>query len=164
VLVLAACSPGGPGLPGASPSTKGDLQQMLQISRQFSQCVRDHGHANFPDALIDVDEVVYPDMPGLDIKAIVTEAEQIPECKAILDQLQSLRGPTAAPLSADDLRKLREFAACIRSNGVSEWPDPKADGTFPINGTPLENEGKSERLLSALDACKSVYDKRIATS
>jgi hypothetical protein len=128
VLVLAACSPGGPGLPGASPSTKGDLQQMLQISRQFSQCVRDHGHANFPDALIDVDEVVYPDMPGLDIKAIVTEAEQIPECKAILDQLQS------------------------------------ADGTFPINGTPLENEGKSERLLSALDACKSVYDKRIATS
>jgi len=159
---LVACTSGGQGSPTASPSA--NLQHTLEISRQFSQCAREHGHANFPDPVIDIDEVVYPDTTGLDIKQIVGQVEQIPECKAIMDQLQALRRPNAPPVSADDLRKLRQLAACIREHGVSEWPDPKADGTFPISGTPLENEGKSERMLSAFDACKSIYDKRIATS
>jgi hypothetical protein len=167
LLVLAgnllACSPGGSGSPTASPSAKANLQHMLEITRRYAQCARDHGHPNFPDPLIDVDEVVYPDIPGLNAKEITTELDQIPECKALMDQIQSLRTP-AAPPSTEDLAKLRELAKCMREHGLNDWPDPKADGTFPISGTALETEGKSERFMSALDACKSIYDKRIATS
>jgi hypothetical protein len=42
--------------------------------------------------------------------------------------------------------------------------DPNADGRFPISGTPLESEGKSARVLAAMDACKPHWDKGIGVS
>ena len=56
------------------------------------------------------------------------------------------------------------YAKCMREQGIDGFPDPKPDGTFPLLGTPLENEGKSERVLTALEACKHLYDKKIALS
>jgi ABC-type sugar transport system ATPase subunit len=48
------------------------------------------------------------------------------------------------------------FAACMRQHGVPDWPDPKADGTFPFVGTALEREGKSPRVLAAARACRQL--------
>jgi hypothetical protein len=160
---LTACSSGGDGSPGGSAGTNADIQRQLDISRQVSQCARAHGYPAFPDPVIDANEIVYPDTAGLDLKETFRALEQVPECKALLDQ-RNVGRPSDPPVSAEDLTKLREFAKCVRAHGIPEWPDPRADGTFPINGTPLENEGKSDRFLSAVDACKSIYDKRIATS
>jgi hypothetical protein len=58
------------------------------------------------------------------------------------------------PPSAQDMANLRHFAQCMRDNGIPEWPDPKPDGTFPIIGTPLEAEGKSQRVLGGMNACQ----------
>jgi hypothetical protein len=44
----------------------------------------------------------------------------------------------------------------MREHGVPEWPDPKADGTFPIVGTEIEREGKSPRVVRAGQACKEL--------
>jgi hypothetical protein len=52
----------------------------------------------------------------------------------------------------------------MREHGIPEFPDPKADGTFPIIGTPLENAGNSEAARSAMDACKVIYDGKITPS
>jgi hypothetical protein len=92
---------------------------------------------------------------------------EIPQCKPIMEQIQAANGHqerSQEPPSAADLAKLREFAQCIREHGIPEWPDPKADGSFPVVGTPLEHEGRSERFMTALDACKNIYDQRIVTS
>ena len=37
---------------------------------------------------------------------------------------------------------------------MPDWPDPKADGTFPLVGTSIEREGKSPRFLKAARACR----------
>ncbi|MET7392915.1 hypothetical protein ABZS66_05385 [Dactylosporangium sp. NPDC005572] len=167
VFVLAGCSsgPSGPSGPGASASGGLDEERALSIGRRFAQCARDHGYPSFPDPDIQDGQLVYP-AAGPDLKEqIRTIMEQHPECKAIMDESMSLpddrRDPTP---SAEDLEKLRAFAKCMREQGIDGFPDPKPDGTFPLVGTPLEHEGASERVLTAIDACKHLYDKKIAIS
>ncbi|WP_433042634.1 hypothetical protein [Dactylosporangium sp. CS-033363] len=161
---LTACSSGAGG-PGAAPSGSFDSDRALSIGRRFAQCARDHGYPAFPDPEIQNGDLVWP-AEGVELKEQIRSImEQQPDCKAIMDESMSLadphRDPTPGP---DDMRKLREFAKCMRDQGIEGFPDPKPDGTFPLVGTPLEQEGKSERVLSAIDACKHLYDKKIAIS
>jgi hypothetical protein len=162
---LTACSGGGGrgnGSPSPSPTGNASVQ-MLDLARRLAQCAREHGHPNFPDPILDQGEPVYPG--DAVSKDEATAIAAIPECKPIDEQLSALRTVHLAPTySAADIQKLKDFAQCLREHGVTEWPDPKADGTFPITGTPLESEGKSQRLITAQQACKQHWDKKIATS
>jgi hypothetical protein len=160
---LTACSSGGNASPSPSPSTSGNVQQWLELARRFSQCARDHGYPAFPDPVLDNGEPVYS-TDGADVKEQALAVAEIPECKAIDEQLAALRDANGPTYSAADVQKLIQFAGCIREHGVPEWPDPKADGTFPIVGTPLEAEGKSDRVLAAADACLQYWGKGISTS
>jgi hypothetical protein len=160
---LAACSSaGGKDSPGASPSASANAQRTLEIGRQFAQCARDHGYPNFPDPVIANGRLSFSNAPA-QIKDESRAVERIPECKAILDQLPPPDNYNPTP-SAADMQKLRDFAKCVRDHGITGWPDPKADGTFPIVGTPLESEGKSERFLAAVDACKQYWDRGVSFS
>ncbi len=51
-----------------------------------------------------------------------------------------------------------KFAECMRSNGVSEFPDPDASGTFTIetivNGTSIDT--KSPTFQQAITTCKDL--------
>jgi hypothetical protein len=52
----------------------------------------------------------------------------------------------------------RQFAACVRAHGFADFPDPKADGTFPIQGGPydsllLYHNGGTAQLTNAYLAC-----------
>jgi hypothetical protein len=158
----AACSSAGKASPGQSAAASGSAQQVLDTGRRFSQCAREHGHPDFPDPFLNGDKLDYPGS-GHEVKDQITAIMQIPECKAIMDQLQALQNPVQ-PLTAAELQKRKDFAGCMREHGVPEFPDPKADGTFPILGTPLEHEGESQRLLSAQDACKQFWDGKVAAS
>lgn len=160
---VTACSSGGEASPQPSTSAIVNAQQWLALARQFSQCAREHGYPNFPDPVIDNGEPVYPS-DGAEVKEQARAVAQIAECKAIDEQVAALRDANFPRYSAADIDKLKDFAKCLRAHGVPEWPDPKADGTFPIVGTPLEGEGKSDRILTAADACKEYWDKGIGTS
>jgi hypothetical protein len=86
---MAACSSGGKGSAGASPSASGNTQRVLDIGRRFSQCARQHGYPNFPDPEIDNrGELSYPG--GADIKLEVARVMEVPECKAIMDESLTL--------------------------------------------------------------------------
>lgn len=159
----AACSSGPKGSAGPFPSASIDVQRILEIGRRFAQCARDHGYPGFADPQFNGDRLEYPATdPGL--KDQLAEIAKIPECKALSDQLPGARSSPPPIPSAADLAKLNEFAKCVREHGIPDWPDPKADGTFPISGTPLENEGNSERFMAAVDACRQHYDRRVVTS
>jgi len=89
---------------------------------------------------------------------IVPAARQA--CKAVEDRIpasvlssdnQQSGGPTAA-----DVPKEREFAKCMRENGQPNWPDPKADGTFPGQDL-IMSEGKAA-VGPAVQACQKYYD------
>jgi hypothetical protein len=78
-------------------------------------------------------------------------------CESILQRLPA--SALQKPASAADLQHLRQFANCIRQHGIPNWPDPRPDGTFPLVGTPLAQEGKSPRWLAADRACQQYWSR-----
>ncbi len=154
---LTACTAGGAGAPARSPTAMTDAQ-ILAIGRELAQCIRDHGVPSFPDPTVDKGRLIQPAPEGITDEQVMPAFDA---CHAIADRLP----PSATgeeTVSAEDMQKLVKFAQCLRANGIPEWPDPKADGSFPIVGTPLE--GKSERLMKARQPCQQYWDGPIRGS
>jgi hypothetical protein len=154
-LLLAACT--STGSPAASPSASAAADP-LQVGREYAQCAREHGMADFPDPVLRDGALQFG---SGDVK------EQMRQLQGVCDQiLQRLRGIGAShqPPSAEDVAKMRRFAQCMREQGIAGWPDPKSDGTFPLIGTPLESEGKSQRVIDAMQVCAQYWDKGIDVS
>jgi len=130
--------------------------------RRMADCARSHGFPTFPDP-------VYP--AGLsrenadDTFALalfdsvvdkLTLTEVLEACPDLFRQIppppESLRPPSAMTLG-----HMRQFADCLRQHGIADFPDPKADGTFPVLGTPYEGfatgTGLSAEQAGANDAC-----------
>jgi hypothetical protein len=55
------------------------------------------------------------------------------------------------------MQKAVKFAECMRSNGVSEFPDPDASGQFTIDGIPNGSslDPSSPAWQQAIGACKT---------
>jgi len=89
---------------------------------QVVLCARAHGMPNLPDPQI-----------AASGKAIFPSALNIPPqtrraCQALYNRLipnADHRAPTPAELAS-----LLRFARCMRSHGITDWPDPHPDGTF----------------------------------
>ena len=153
VLVVAALA--GCGTPAGSQATTTTTPDAAAIWREVVQCLRDNGMPNLPDPQIDADG--QPHFPGGDPGDAPPRAERA--CRPIYDRLPaSARGRGGqeggeASRPPADIPALLRFARCMREHGVPDWPDPKADGTFPLVGSPLEREGKSPRILEGARAC-----------
>jgi hypothetical protein len=135
--------------------------QILAIGREAAQCIREHGVANFPDPVVSAGQLTLPGdnepPPGADAA--------VAACRSILERLPaSALGEGDDAPGPEDVTQLLKFAQCIREHGIPDWPDPKADGSFPLNGTPLEHEGKSPRLQRATEACHQYWDGGITQS
>jgi hypothetical protein len=144
--LVAGCS-GGSGAVGGHPSaspTPNEAAVFLAVSR----CMRAHGYPNFPDPIqVKTGQWRWPDSGGLPRRTDVTP------CDSLVRQAKSLhrRGDTKR-VSAADMAKLREYARCMRQQGVSDWPDPDPTGAFPV---PARLSGKIFGLqqgLVSLDA------------
>ena len=92
---------------------------------QVVLCARAHGMPNLPDPQIDANgRAQFPS--NLTIPAQTRQA-----CQSLYDRLVP-NGANQAPTQAQ-LASLLRFARCMRSHGVADWPDPQADGTFPLD-------------------------------
>ncbi len=142
---LAGCAASGSS--SAATTTTGQ-PDAAAVWRELVRCARANGMPSLPDPQIDSNGQAHfpegiPDPP-----ASVRRA-----CQSIYDRLPaSARGdePKAA-----DVPALLRFARCMREHGVTDFPDPKADGTFPLAGTSL-GRGKTPRILSAMRACRQL--------
>jgi hypothetical protein len=165
---LAACTSGDPqAAPSASPSAMTDAQIQVLVN-DLVQCIRDNGAPGMPDVTVRDGKVEPPDENAVD-EATKTNVETAMEaCKSVRDRIppsvleegqqEGQRAGERRVPTAEDVPALRQWAKCIRENGIPEWPDPLADGSFPLTGTPLESEGKSPRLMAAWEACKQHWD------
>lgn len=158
LAAVAACSSGGSHPSAGTSSTSNDQEHALAVGRQFAACARVHGRPNFPDPAIQDGMLACPGATKQDQAAVQAA------CASILQQLPASMQHQNQPPSAQDMARLQQFSQCLRRHGVPDWPDPKADGTFPIVGTPLETEGKSRRIIDAQQACKQYWDKGIGAS
>ena len=114
---------------------------------KFAACIRGHGVPHFPDPDAKGDFVF-----GIDVSPAVWQ-KAVDACKA-LEPPGALSGKRSPKQQSAALR----FAACIRENGVEDFPDP-------VNGAPLvdtthipssNRPGGMTILNAAMDKCGSL--------
>ena len=177
LITLTGCGALGSG-GGAAPSpTPMSDAEVLAIGRQIAQCIRDQGIVELPDPIVDENHHLQlpgdaqAQLEGRYPKSTLDQAQQA--CQSLFDQLpdsavgdggQQGANPDEKYPGPEDIDALRAFAACARENGIPEWPDPRADGTFPVRGTPLASEGKSVRMIAVFQTCAKFWDGGISFS
>jgi hypothetical protein len=127
-LLATACSHSSsrPGVAhvGSSANGSGSPSSSAPASAlAFSQCMRSHGVRNFPD----------PDSTGGIPKV---SPQQLGVSSAQFDTAESACAHLLQPNQAqvqDLLIGMRDFARCMRSHGVPNWPDP----TLHSDGQPV---------------------------
>jgi hypothetical protein len=141
---LAGCSAAG-GSQAATTTTSGQ-QDAAAVWQELVACARANGMPNLPDPQIDSNgQAHFPN-------GLPKPPESVRRaCQSIYDRLPaSVREDTKRPPT--DIQALLRFARCMRQHGIADFPDPKADGTFPLTGTSA-GRGKTPRIVGAMQAC-----------
>jgi hypothetical protein len=116
----AASSPGVARLAGSTgtPSPTGDV---ATIVTNFARCARAHGATGLPDPTIDSQS--QPDFRAMKI-ALGALPQAIQHEVAEACQLNLAALPPPPPPDAATLQALVHFAGCMRSHGLTDFPDP----------------------------------------
>jgi hypothetical protein len=142
----------GDGAPSANASA--GSERTAQLWHDVAQCLRTHGHPTFHDPTIDSNGDPDFGAQNLAVKqAVATLGQTV--CRrqfAALPAAEHHRPPTQAELHAMVL-----FARCMRAHGLSDWPDPHADGTFPLSMR-IQNLGKAG-MATQLKTCRPLLGK-----
>jgi hypothetical protein len=130
-------------LPAAAQQSASDNQDKALA---FAQCVRDNGYAEFPD----------PDPEG-GFKFLI-EPDSVARFKAATAACRDLapEGMRDEGVTPEELDALIKLSACVRENGVPEFPDPGPQGNYDLSGTGLKPGDK--RLDDAVATCQSDTD------
>jgi hypothetical protein len=144
-LLTAACAGGATPSRGPSSASGGSgLSSYVSHALAFSRCVRAHGVPNFPD----------PDSSGVLSKAAMRQLGISPSrLRAAMDPCQNLLPGGPPPLSAQQQHDYLTAAACMRSHGITNFPDPTFSGGgvhFPI---PPGVDASSARFTQARQTC-----------
>ena len=148
VALLAGC--GGSSKPPAGSASSNN--NPVQAAYQFSRCMRQHGLPNFPDPQVQSSAghtAVAIRVGGPDLKGSPAFRTAQQACQHILP------GPQNATPQQQHAREagLLSFARCMRSHGVSSFPDPTAQGDIT-----------QEMLASAGVNVHSLYIQQAATA
>jgi hypothetical protein len=122
---------------------------------KFSVCMRSHGVTEFPDPTIGSNGL--PSFgPTLNVTGgapVYNAADQA--CKK---DLPSRELHTSAAEKATANAAALKYSACMRSNGVPDFPDPNGQGVIQINNATGVLEQSSPAFHKAEAACKSLDD------
>lgn len=135
-LVLAALAPCSAATAQQTPADREDAD------RAYAQCMRDNGYAEFPDP-----------MPDGGFQFLINP-ESAPRFQAAATACQQLapEGLDGEGIAAEDLETLVNFAACMRENGVPDFPDPDSRGGFDPGGISIgPDDARFEAAMAACD-------------
>jgi len=124
-FLAAACgsgpaSTGGPSSPGASTSSK-------QLA--FSTCMRTHGLANYPDPTRN-------GLPKVGAQQLGVTSAAFQTAETACQYLLPTSGQSSQAQDQQMMNAMLNFARCVRSHGVPNWPDPLAESDPGQPGTP----------------------------
>jgi hypothetical protein len=131
-------------LAGCGGSASGGGADPRAAALAFSQCMRDNGLANYPD----------PDANGRSGAGHEAFDPNDPKVEAATEKCRSLLpggGEHSAP-DANAIKQLVAYARCMRDNGVSDFPDPNADGSFPRSAE--QGAHDNPRFQAAAEKCR----------
>ena len=118
-----------------------------QTWHELAVCARAHGDPTFPDPSVDSQgQAHFP--PGTEKPPAAT----IAACQSIYDRLPASVRNGDVP----DIQMEIKFAQCMRAHGLTDWPDPLADGSYRLPPD-LQSNSKSgpvwDRIKAGWDAC-----------
>jgi hypothetical protein len=143
-MLVAACG-GGSGSTSASGSGSGSGSQ--NNPAQFAQCMRSHGVPSFPD----------PDSSGHFSLEITKGGSLQPNSPAFQSAVQACHkydtsfGSSQGSGSVSSSSALK-FAKCMRTHGVTNFPDPQGGGRFVMPGSVQSNP----HFQPAMQACRPI--------
>lgn len=161
VLIAAGCGGGGKThdqiatAGGATPSPSssagtgsGDEKEQFL---KHSQCMRENGVPNFPDPKFEDGGGIGITLPkGVDPKKL--EAAEA-KCKQYLPN-----GGEAQKMDPEQVEQMREYAQCMRENGLPDFPDPTDEG-LRINGSNPDLAPDSPKMKAAHEKCRQYQPK-----
>jgi hypothetical protein len=143
---LAGCSASGGS--GAATTTTSGQQAAAAVLREFVRCARANGMPNLPDLRLDSNGQVSVPEGTPDPPKSVERA-----CRSIWERLPaSASGEQGRPPA--DMQALLRYAQCMREHGMADFPDPQADGRFPLPPSLQQAHGKTPQFLRANQACR----------
>lgn len=160
LVVLTACSgaASGPGVAtvgsSATPSTSstGSTTSTGTSALAFSQCMRAHGITAFPDPNSQ-GAIAIQGGPGGSGSALNPRSPQFEAAqKACQGKL-----PTVPPAQRQQfMAQALKYSQCMRSNGVTDFPDPNARGMLAVQASPgTDLDPNSPTFQAAQKACQS---------
>jgi hypothetical protein len=156
-LLAAACSSpssaGSGGSPDAGgPSTSPSTHAEMVLA--FSGCMRSHGVPDFPD----------PDSSGVlpkrEVAQLIASNPQFPAAHRACEHMLPDGGqPTRAQMQ-QAWNDMRNFARCMRSHGVPNWPDPaptSQQDQRPFFHLPDSMDPNAPHIASKIRACQHAF-------
>lgn len=150
-LAAAGCGSSGP----TTNTTRTTAGGPAAAAFQYARCMRQHGVTNFPDPHV----TTTPGSVRISMMAPAS-AGASPAFKSASKACQDiLPGPQNAGPSPGQPKKqdLLAFARCLRSHGISGFPDPNAQGRLTIQTISAAGvDYRSRTFETAADACVGV--------
>lgn len=131
-LLAAACGGGSTGgrAAGAGSTTNTQSAAVKSDPVAFSRCMRTHGVLRFPD----------PNssgaIPKVGLQQLGVGSSRFQAAQSACGHLLPSTGQSSPAQVQQVLDALSKFARCVRSRGVSRWPDPLAESDPGEPGTP----------------------------
>jgi hypothetical protein len=158
-LGIAACGGGSPvGVARVGPSTMSTASRPssegapYEDALRYSNCMRAHSVANFPD----------PDAQGnIRLSSSASGVDALtPQYQAAAKACQEREltpGQSTSPPGAQLLPEWLKYTACMRAHGIVNYPDPKPIGNYGVIvqiPESLHIDQSSPRFLAANQACR----------
>ena len=135
----------GPAAPSTSSSSGGNSPEQSALA--FAACVRSHGVPKFPDSAVQASSkgVILSAPPGIDVHSPQFESA-MQACRSLLPQ-----GPASGSSSSSYVQAVLKYSLCMRSHGVTNFPEPNSQGLF-TGGAGINPN--SPTFMSAMGACQ----------
>jgi hypothetical protein len=156
---VATAVTGGP-TPVASP-TSDAVARYLEAQRAWVGCLREQGYPDIPDP----DARGRVAIDGETNRRLKTEGLRVLEkCRQHNMEVPAELQDKPEPVTPERLARMREYAKCMRDNGMPDYPDPRPDGEWPdLGGGELTPQEQRANEL-ALQICDPVFDGRPPTT
>jgi|SRR6185312_4214666 len=140
-LPLAACSSSGSSSdPSSTPAAAGSSSGASQTGlAAFVQCVRSHGVPEMPD-------------PKNGHFIMNSAIQNNPNLQSALAACQNLLGPGGLSGGSNNSTARLNFAHCMQTHGVPQFPDPDPDGAINV---PSSIDQNSPQFQNAQQECQS---------
>ena len=166
-VLLAACG-SGPAAPGvasigstttttnalgtANPTPFAGANQEYEYVLSYAECMRTHGVPNFPDPVRSSNGNISFNPKADSNSPQFSSANNT--CKHLLPDNGGM--PTATQIAAETT-KLLEWAHCMRTHGLPNFPDPKIISNSHQFGIQLQGNPNSPQFQAAQKACGSGF-------